>query len=593
MNRFLPISKADLKKRGWKNLDVILITGDGYVDHPSYGTAVIGRILEKAHFKVGIISQPDWKDVVDFKKLGKPKLFFGITAGNVDSMIANYTANKKPRKEDDYSPVKDGQGRPDRATIVYANRVREAFGDIPIVIGGLEASMRRLAHYDYWSNSVRRSLLLDARADILVYGMGETQIIEIANRLKKGESVGSLENIRGTAVIRKEVKTFKNTVSVSGFEELKEDKVKFASAFKLTHENQNPFTAHTLIQKHGNRFVVVFPPPFPLEPKELDKIYSLPYARDSHPVYKKHGNVKGIETVRFSIISHRGCSGECSFCSLYFHQGRVVQSRSPHSLFQEAESLSKRPDFKGTLTDIGGPTANMYLSSCKRWKEKGGCEKKSCLFPVKCKNFKTGYDESIRLYRKIRKIPGVNHLFIASGFRHDLLCDTDADKYLEEICRYHVSGQLKVAPEHMFDNILELMNKPSSKTYDRFLGKFSRVNSKLNKKCYLANYFISAFPGSGLRDALGFALNLLKRRMHPEQVQDFIPLPMTTASCMYYTEHHPFTGKNIYVPKTINERKSQRALLQYRNSSNRSLLIKALKDLNAENHIKSFFPKKR
>jgi len=592
MKKFLPISKSDLKQRGWKDLDVIIITGDAYVDHPSYGAAVIGRVLEKNGFKVGIISQPDWKDARDFQKLGKPKLFFGITAGNVDSMIANYTANKKPRKEDDYSPVKDGQGRPDRATIVYANRVREAFGDVPIVIGGLEASMRRLAHYDYWSNSVRRSLLLDARADILVYGMGETQLLEIGKRLKKGKPVSSLDNIRGTAVVRKEVKIFKDTVSVPGFEVIKEDKARFTSAFKLAHSNQNPFTAHTLIQKHGNRYVVVFPPSLPLKQNELDKIYELPYVREAHPVYKKFGDVKGLETVKFSMISHRGCCGECSFCSLYFHQGRVVQSRSPASLTREAQTLSKMPDFKGTITDIGGPTANMYLADCKLWKEKGGCENKSCLFPVKCKNFKTGYSESIRLYKKIRKLPGINHLFIASGFRHDLLCDDDAEKYLEEICRYHISGQLKVAPEHMFDNILELMNKPSVKTYDRFLGKFSRVNSKLEKKCYLVNYFISAFPGSSLRDGFGFGLNLLKRRMHPEQVQDFIPLPMTSAACMYYTGEHPFTGKSLYVSKNITERKTQRALLQSKNKANRSLIIKALKDLKAENQIKIFFPKK-
>jgi uncharacterized radical SAM protein YgiQ len=593
MKKFLPVSKPDLKQRGWKDLEVVIITGDAYVDHPSYGAAVIGRVLEKDGFRVGIISQPDWKDIEDFKKLGKPKLFFGITAGNVDSMVANYTANKKPRKDDDYSPVKEGQGRPDRATIVYANRVREAFGDVPIVIGGLEASMRRLAHYDYWSNSVRRSLLLDARADILVYGMGEIQLLEIASRLKKGEPVYSLDNIRGTAVVRKEVKTFKNSVSVPGFEVIKEDKAKFISAFKLAYANQNPFTAHTLIQKHGNRYVVVFPPPLPLKQSELDKIYELPYARDSHPVYKKSGDVKGLETVKFSIISHRGCCGECSFCSLYFHQGRVVQSRSPASLTREAQTLSKRSDFKGTITDIGGPTANMYLSGCKRWKEKGGCENKSCLFPVKCKNFKTGYKDSLSLYKKIRKLPEVKHLFIASGFRHDLLCDADAEKYLEEICRYHISGQLKVAPEHMFDNILELMNKPSVKTYDRFLGRFSRVNSKLEKRCYLANYFISAFPGSSLREALGFGLNLLKRRMHPEQVQDFIPLPMTSASCMYYTGEHPFTGKSLYVPKNITERKTQRALLQSKNKSNRGLIIKALKELKAENQIKTFFPRKK
>lgn len=589
MKKFLPISKADLKQRGWKALDVIIVTGDAYVDHPAYGAAVIGRVLESQGFRVGIIPQPDWKDAADFKKLGRPKLFFGITAGNVDSMVANYTANKKPRKKDDYSPAGGGKGRPDRATIVYANRVREAFSDVPIVIGGLEASMRRLVHYDYWSNSVRRSLLLDARADILVYGMGETPIVEIAGRLKNGEPVSRLDNIRGTAVIRKAVNTFEKPVFVPGFEQVRDDPDLFSAAFKLIHANQNPFTAKTLVQPHGNRFVVVFPPLLPLAQKQLDHVYELPYTREAHPVYQKQGGVKGLETVRFSMISHRGCCGECSFCSLYFHQGRIVQSRSPASLLTEARQLAGRSDFKGTITDIGGPTANMYLATCKQWKEKGGCENRSCLVPEKCKNFKTNYTESLRLYRSIRNLPRVKHLFIASGFRHDLLCDSSADAFLEEICRYHVSGQMKVAPEHLVDSVLARMNKPAARVYDRFLGRFAEVNQKLEKRCYLANYFISAHPGADLKNSLTFALSLLSRRMHPEQVQDFIPLPMTRSACMYYTGKDPFTGENVYVPKTFSERKAQRALIQYKNPVNRGLILKTLKQLKVQNLAKSFF----
>jgi len=589
MKRFLPISKNDLKQRGWKTLDVILVTGDAYVDHPAYGTAVIGRVLESKGFRVGIIAQPDWKNTRDFQKLGRPKLFFGITAGNVDSMVANYTANKKPRKTDDYSPAGGGRGRPDRATIVYANRVREAFPDVPIVIGGLEASMRRLAHYDYWSNKVRRSLLLDARADILVYGMGETPIVEIAGKLKNGEPVSLLDNIRGTAVIRKEPKSLMKMVPLPGFEQIRDDPELFSAAFNLIHANQNPFNAKTLVQPHGDRSVVVFPPPLPLAQKQLDSIYALPYTRETHPVYRKQGGVKGLETVKFSMISHRGCCGECSFCSLYFHQGRIVQSRSPASLINEARQLAGRSDFKGTITDIGGPTANMYLATCKHWKEKGGCDNKSCLVPEKCKNFKTGYTESLHLYRRIRKLPKVKHLFIASGFRHDLICDTEAETYLEEICRHHISGQMKVAPEYLVDSVLELMNKPPVSAYDRFLGRLAKVNQKLERRCYLANYFISAHPGADLKNSLAFALSLLNRRMHPEQVQDFIPLPMTASACMYYTGKNPFTGENVYVPKTFSERKAQRALIQYKNPSNHSLIMKTLKRLKAEKQANNFF----
>ena len=587
--KFLPVSRSDLQKSGWDRVDIILITGDAYVDHPAYGVALIGRALEAAGFRVGVIAQPDWRSDADFKRLGKPRLFFGITSGNVDSMVANYTANKRPRKTDDYTPGGRAGMRPDRALIVYANRVRQAFKDAVVVLGGIEASMRRLAHNDYWDNRVRRSILFDARADMLVYGMGEGQTVEIARRLDAGEGIDTLDGIPGTAVIRKDPSFLKEAVVLPSFETVADDPVAFNNAFKLFYRQQNPHTARPVVQAHGDRFAVVYPPPMPLAAAELDAIYERGYCRSWHPEYDAAGGVPGLETVRHSLITHRGCCGECNFCSLYFHQGRMVQSRSADSVLREARQLARDPAFRGTITDMGGPTANLYGADCPRWAKKGFCSDKRCLAPQTCSALDPGYARSLPLYRRVRQIPGVNHAFIGSGFRHDLFGGEGGDATLEELCRHHVSGRMKVAPEHVCSPVLDAMGKPDIAVYDEFVQQFNRVGKRLPKRRYLVNYFISAHPGSTLKDALEMALYLIRRNMHPEQIQDFIPLPLTLSGAMYHTGRHPFTGKPVYVAKTFRERKMQRALIQYRNPSSRPLIREALEILNARHLGPLFF----
>ena len=598
---FLPISQEDLKKRRWDVLDIIIITGDAYVDHPSYGAAVIGRTLEAAGFKTGIIPQPDWRNIDDFKKLGRPRLFFGITAGNMDSMVANYSSGKRPRKRDDYSPGGTPGLRPDRATIVYANRIREAFGNIPIVLGGIEASLRRLAHYDWWDDSVRRSILLDSRADILVYGMGEKQVVDIAQRLFQGKS---FSGIRGTTIVGKKpgfgdqisnkeqaqnTMLFpENCIEIPSYEEAKEDKIKFNEAFKLIYMNQDPFKGKVIVQGHGTRYVIQYPPCLPMSAGELDKIYEFPYLRNWHPVYSERNGVPGFETVKFSIISHRGCCGECAFCALYMHQGRIVQSRSAKSILNEARSISEKPEFKGTITDIGGPTANLYHSSCKLWEQKGACQDKHCLTPEKCKNLKTGYRQSIELYGQILALKNVKHAFIESGIRYDLLVDKESLEYLTCLLKHHISGQMKVAPEHSADHVLKIMNKPSFDIYEKFVIKYNEINKLLDKKQYLVNYFISSHPGSMLEDTLSLALYLIKKNMHPEQIQDFTPLPLTLSGSMYYTEMHPFTNEKVFVPKTLQERKVHRALIQHGNSKNRGIIREVLRAMDKEYLFKKF-----
>jgi len=585
---FLPVSRADMQRRSWDRLDVILITGDAYVDHPAYGVALIGRALEAHGFRVGVIAQPDWRTDADFKRLGAPRLFFGITSGNVDSMVANYTANKRSRQKDDYSPGGRPGRRPDRALIVYANRVRQAFKDTAVVIGGIEASMRRLAHYDYWDNRVRRSILFDARADILVYGMGEGQTVAIASRLNAGEKIAELDGIPGTAVIRKDPIALQDPVVLPSCEAVAADPAQFNEAFRLFYGQQNPLTARPVVQAHGDRYAVVFPPPLPLAAKDLDAIYDRDYQRSWHPGYDADGGVPGLETVRHSLVTHRGCCGECNFCSLYFHQGRMVQSRSADSIVREAELLVRDACFHGTITDMGGPTANLYGADCPRWGQKGFCGDKRCLSPQPCKSLDPGYDRGLPLYRRIRAIPGVNHAFIGSGFRHDLFGGEGADACLEELCRHHVSGRMKVAPEHVCATVLDAMGKPPIDTYDAFIDQFGRVGKRLPSQRFLVSYFISAHPGARLEDALEMARYLIKRGMHPEQIQDFIPLPLTLSGAMYHTESDPFTGRRIYVAKTFRERKMQRALVQYRNPSNRQLIRDALRKLKMQ-HLEGLF----
>lgn len=642
---FLPISKQDMKKRGWDTIDIILISGDAYVDHPSFGPSVIGRVLEKAGYRVGILAQPDWKNVEAFRSLGKPRLFFGISAGNLDSMVSNYTTHKKPRTRDDYSPGGKTGLRPERATIVYANRVREAFNDVPIVIGGIEASLRRLAHYDWWDNTVRRSILLDARADILVYGMGEIPIVEIAKRLHEDRDING---IRGTVVVQKTVRessgrragasekehrtetiahsswlvtdskkrqdmrnnaqksspstvggqekpSFRNWdfdsghyIEIPSFDEVKEDTKKFNEAFAAIYENQDPFYGKIIAQKHGNRFVVQYPPPFPPTSHELDEIYELPFMKAWHPTYDKNGGVPGYETVRFSLVSHRGCPGQCSFCSLSMHQGRIVQSRTEASLVREARALTQQKDFRGTISDIGGPTANLFKAYCSQWNGKGTCRQRSCLTPEKCKQLRLGYRESIKVYDTIMKLPGVKHLFIESGLRYDLLIAKESSEYLEYICRHNISGQMKIAPEHTVDHVLKIMNKPSFQCYEEFVERFRTTLKNTGKTLYPVHYFISAHPGSTLEDALNLSLTLMKKGIYPEQIQDFIPLPMTLSGAIYYTGKHPLTGEKVYSAKTFRERKMHRALIQYRYPRNKKLVREALATLKREDLMGKF-----
>ncbi|MFA4982142.1 MAG: YgiQ family radical SAM protein [Candidatus Omnitrophota bacterium] len=581
MNKnFLPISKKDMDDRGWHEVDVILVTGDAYVDHPSYGAAVIGRVLESAGFRVGVIAQPDWRKSDDFLRLGRPKLFFGITAGNLDSMLAKYTASMKIRSGDDYSHGGRSGLRPDRAGIIYTNKVKELFPGVPVVLGGLEASMRRLAHYDYWSDKVRRSILLDSKADILVYGMGERQILEIASRLKDSGSTSTLFNIRGTVIARNSASGVGESAAIPSFEEIVGDNKKFNDSFKIIYLETDPFRGKTVIQKHGDRHVIQFPPAVPMTIDELDKIYSLDYARAWHPSYDKAGGVPGFETVRFSVTSHRGCPGACNFCSLYLHQGRIVQSRSQGSILSEIRHIASRSDFKGTITDIGGPTANLYRSYCELWKGKGSCSQKMCLTPAKCSSLKLGYPETLKLWHEALKIPKVKHIFIGSGVRYDLLLDKQSDEYLKALCKDHISGYLKVAPEHSNLNLLKLMNKPSFGQYKKFVDRFNETNALLKKKQYLVNYLISGHPGAGLDTALELSISLQKMHIHPEQIQDFIPLPMTMSGCMYHAGLDPLTGKTIYVAKGLRERKLQRSLVQYAQLQNRKYIIEALRKLD-------------
>jgi len=590
MNKdFLPISRKEMESRGWESVDVIIVTGDAYVDHPSYGAAMIGRSLEREGFRVGIIAQPDIRDVDDFTRFGRPRLFFAVTAGNLDSMVANYTANRKPRSEDDYSPGGKAGLRPDRATITYVNILRGAFPEAPVVIGGIEASLRRFAHYDYWSEKVRRSILLDSKADILAYGMGERQVARIARRMESGEEIKKLDGIPGTVVARRSMVEFNNFIMIPSFEETVKDKDRFNEAFRKLYAEQDPVRGRIVAQKHADRFVVQFPPPAPMTTEEMDAAYSPVFAMRPHPVYDKEGGVPGFETVRWSITSHRGCPGECSFCSLYMHQGRIVQSRSRKSILDEITGIAARGDFRGTITDIGGPTANLYASGCARWGASGSCKDKKCLVPKRCPNLKPGYAETLKLWRDAAGIPKVKNIFIGSGVRYDLLMDKDAEEYMRALCKDRISGQLKVAPEHSEKSVLDLMHKPSFDNYKHFVDKFDRINRSVGKKQYLVSYFIAGHPGATVEDALRMACELKRLNIRPEQVQDYLPLPMTLSGCIYYTEKDPATGKRLHVAKGARERKLQRALIQYYQPQNKRYVIEALRSLGRTDLIGWFY----
>ena len=586
-NKFLPICKKDMEERGWEVCDFIIVTGDAYIDHHSFGTAVISRVLENAGYKVGIISQPNWNKIDDFKKLGRPRLAFLVNAGNMDSMVNHYTVSKRIREKDYYSPGGKMGLRPDRATIVYCNKVREAFKDVDILIGGVEASLRRFAHYDYWSDKVRQSILIDSGADLLVYGMSEKQIVEVANYLNDGFPAKYIRSVAGTCYTVDSLdELYEEYIEIPTFKEVASDIEKYCEAFRIQYEEQDPFRGHTLVQRNLDKYVVINKPERPLVREELDIVYGLPYQKDYHPIYEEQGGVPAIEEIKFSIVSSRGCSGNCSFCAITFHQGRIVTSRSQDSIVKEAEDITEFKDFKGYIHDVGGPTANFRKASCEKQLIYGACKKKQCMSPSICKNMEVDHSEYLELLRKVRSVKGVKKVFVRSGLRYDyIMADKKRDKFIKELSEYHVSGQLKVAPEHISENVLKYMGKPAGKVYDEFREKFFRINKELGKKQYIIPYLMSSHPGSTLKDAIILAEYLRDIKYQPEQVQDFYPTPGTLSTTMFYTGFDPFTMKKVYVPKTKEEKAMQRALLQFSKPKNYNIVYHALVKAGREDLI--------
>ena len=580
MNEFLPISKEDMNKRGWEQCDFILITGDAYVDHPSFGTAIISRVLELNGYKVGIIAQPSWLNTKDFKKLGKPRLGFLVNSGNIDPMVHHYSVAKKRRRDDAYSPGGKSGFRPDRATIVYCQRIREAYKNIPIIIGGIEASLRRLGHYDYWDNKMRRSILLDSQADLLIYGMGETPIIEIAEAMESGIPIEEITFIKGTAYATNDRGRAYEPIFLPTFEEIVESKKKYAQSFKIQYENLDSIKASPLVEQYGKTYVVQNTPQDPMTQLELDRVYSLPYTRNYHPIYESDGGIPAIKEVKFGLISNRGCFGNCSFCALAFHQGRVVQSRSHESICEEAKQIVDEPDFKGYIHDVGGPTANFRDRACEQQVEYGVCKTKQCLFPKPCNNLKIDHSDYLGLLRKLRKMPTVKKVFVRSGIRYDYLIYDKDDEFFKELCEHHISGQLKVAPEHISSNVLEKMGKPNRDIYEKFVSKYEKINKELEMNQFLVPYLMSSHPGSTLSDAVELAEYLRDLGYMPEQVQDFYPTPSTLSTCMYYTGLDPRTMEEVYVPLSPHEKAMQRALIQYRKPQNYDLVLEALRKTN-------------
>ena len=584
---FLPVSKAEMEERGWWWYDFLLVTGDAYVDHPSFGTSVIGRTLEAAGFRIAVLAQPDWHSAEAFSAFGRPRLGVLIGAGNLDSMVAHYTAAKKRRSEDFYSPGKKMGLRPDRATIVYCNRAREAFGsDMPIIIGGLEASLRRFAHYDYWDDKVRRSVLVDSGADMLIYGMGEYANTEIAKRLKKKIPVSEMTDIRGTAYISPDpARCAFPSVTLPSFAEVRDNKRLYADATRIEYEEHDPVRGKALIQEHDGRYLIVNPPAMPLSSEELDRVAELPYTKQYHPMYEALGGVPAIEEVKFSVIHNRGCFGGCNFCALAFHQGRMVTSRSQDSVVREVTALTKFPDFKGYINDVGGPSANFRHHSCKKQAKYGMCPDKRCLAPYPCPNLDADHSDYLALLRRLRAIPGVKKVFVRSGIRYDYMLEDKSSEFFAELVKYHISGQLKVAPEHCIDSVLDYMGKPHIDVYERFMDKYRQLNTKFSKEQYVVPYLMSSHPGSTLDDAVALAEYLNRHGRQPEQVQDFYPTPGTISTCMYYTEIDPITMKHVYVAKSFHDKAMQRALLQWKRPDKRKLVIEALKEAGREDLI--------
>lgn len=585
MKNFLPICKEDMQERGWQQLDFLFVSGDAYVDHPSFGPAIICRTLEKLGFKVGIIAQPDWRSTNDFKKLGKPRLGVLVSSGNLDSMLNKFTAAKKYRSNDDYSPGGKAGRRPDRATIVYCNRIRELWKNTPLIIGGIEASLRRFAHYDYWSDNVRRSILIDSRADLLVYGMGEKQIKEIALQLDQGIAVSDICNVQGTCYRTASLDSVWDYTEIPDYESITSSKNKFAEAFKTQYQEQDPIRGKTLVQRHGEDYIIQNRPALPLTTNEMDEIYDLPYQRTFHPIYEQDGGIPAIQEVKFSLVSHRGCFGGCSFCAIVSHQGRIIQTRSQESIVNEAKLLIQQPDFKGYIHDVGGPTANFRLPACKYQEDRGACKGRHCLAPDPCKNLETSHTDYLSLLRTLRALPGVKKVFIRSGLRYDYLMAANDEEFLHELCEHHISGQLKIAPEHISPKVVRLMGKSSKEVYLKFSKAYQHINQALGKEQYLVPYFMSSHPGAGLKEAIELAEFIRDLNYRPEQVQDFIPTPGSLSTCMYYTGINPLTNEKVYVAKDPHEKKLQRALLQYRNPKNYHLVYEALTKANRKDLI--------
>ena len=582
---FLPVSQKDMEERGWDEADFVLVTGDAYCDHPSFGTAIISRELEAHGYKVAVLAQPDFHSADDFRRFGRPRLGFLINSGNVDSMVNHYSVFKHRRRRDEYSPGGRTGRRPDRAVIVYANRAREAYKDVPILIGGLEASLRRLAHYDYWEDKVRRSILLDAKADLLMYGMGERSVVEIADALAAGIAVSDIRWIRGTcyrskvSLIEQEIADDpeNDTVLLPSYREVSTDKSRYCDSFAISYRNNDYLAGSRLVEPYDHDLCVVQnPPQEPLSRQELDDVYERPYAGTYHPMYEKEGGVPGMNEVKFSIVSVRGCFGGCAFCALTYHQGREVRSRSLESIVKEAKRLTERSDFKGYIHDIGGPTANFREPACEKQLTEGVCKNKDCLYPSVCGNMKVDHSDYVAVLRAVRALPKVKKVFIRSGIRYDYVMADQSDEFLREVCKYHVSGVLKVAPEHISPKVLRHMRKPSKEVFTAFAEKYAQINREIGKKQYLIPYLISSHPGSTLNDAVELAVFLKKTGFVPDQVQDFYPTPGTLSTCMYYTEMDPFTKKKVYVAKSLEEKRMQRALMHFNKPENRTVVKAAL-----------------
>ena len=584
-NPFLPVTKEDMLRRGWDAPDFVYVVGEAYVDHPSFGHAIISRILEQAGYKVAMLCLPDWHTCEEFKRFGRPKLGFLVTAGVIDSMVNHYTAARRRRHDDVYAPGGQGGMRPDRAVTVYANRVHEAYPGVPVLIGGVEASLRRFSHYDYWDDKVRRSVLVDSAATVLMYGMGEKSILECARWLRDGMPMEALPAIRGICYMAKTPPP--GIDMLPSHDEIVKDKKAYARSVMQEYNEADPIRGHALCQQQDTqRYVVQNPPALPLTTAELDAVYALPYTRQYHPMYEAQGGVPALNEVRFSISAVRGCYGACAFCALTFHQGRIIQSRSEESLLAEAKMLTKFPDFKGYIHDVGGPTANFRQPSCQKQMKHGCCPNRQCLFPKPCPNLTVSHKDFLQTLRKMRQLPGIRKVFIRSGLRFDyIMADPQREQVLKELCIYHISGQMKVAPEHISDNVLSMMGKPCNAVFEQFGALYAKTNEKLGMKQYLVPYLMSSHPGSTLADAVDLALYLKSKRVQPEQVQDFYPTPGTISTAMYYTGIDPRTMKPVYVPRTQREKDMQRALLQWKNPKNHPMIREALRQCGREDLI--------